>query len=432
MIKKKIAWFSLLLFILYFCLSGCSKPIYIPDYSHHLRGDERSYQTILANPSKVKANKPVIALQEKAFPIIVTSLTDLEKNEFGDYDFRYKDLSSHNLSILDYSHFNFSTNTVWPEILPEGFDPQNTLEEGKNPGLGIRDLHAQGIDGRGIGIAIIDFALLLEHREYADRIMYYERIHCNDTFTSMHGAAVASLVAGETTGIAPKSKLYYFAVTNGHFDETAFTYDCSILADAIYRIMEVNRFLSDEEKIRVISISVGYSSLQEGYDSLQEAISQASKENIFVITTSTQEYYKNLYIRGLSRDLSANPDMISSYSYATWINEQYIMADSTTANKYLMFPVGNRTYASFIGADDYEINCTGGLSWAVPWCAGFYALCCQVKPDITPEEFIDIAYETAHLMEIEIGEKMYPFGKSISPEEVINVLLGNDLSTPLD
>jgi hypothetical protein len=30
------------------------------------------------------------------------------------------------------------------------------MEEGKNPGLGIRSLHSQGITGKGISVAIID------------------------------------------------------------------------------------------------------------------------------------------------------------------------------------------------------------------------------------------------------------------------------------
>jgi hypothetical protein len=52
----------------------------------------------------------------------------------------------------------FDSQTVWPESskMPEKFDPAVVLEEAKNPGLGLRSLHSKGIDGRGVGIAIID------------------------------------------------------------------------------------------------------------------------------------------------------------------------------------------------------------------------------------------------------------------------------------
>ena len=46
----------------------------------------------------------------------------------------------------------FDSRTKWPEPnkMPDGFDSARLLEEGKNPGLGIRNLHKQGIDGHGI------------------------------------------------------------------------------------------------------------------------------------------------------------------------------------------------------------------------------------------------------------------------------------------
>ena len=42
-----------------------------------------------------------------------------------------------------------------------GFDPAKLLEEGKNPGLGIHELHEEGIDGENVGIAVFDQPLLL-------------------------------------------------------------------------------------------------------------------------------------------------------------------------------------------------------------------------------------------------------------------------------
>ena len=53
---------------------------------------------------------------------------------------------------------------------------QNVIELGKNPGLGVRQLHQMGIDGRGVSIGLVDMSLLREHNEYAGRIRHYEEV----------------------------------------------------------------------------------------------------------------------------------------------------------------------------------------------------------------------------------------------------------------
>ena len=63
-------------------------------------------------------------------------------------DFRGKDLSDQNFSNVSVDilrTIDFDTETMWPEKekLPENFDPEKFLEESKNPGLGIRELHEQ-------------------------------------------------------------------------------------------------------------------------------------------------------------------------------------------------------------------------------------------------------------------------------------------------
>jgi len=124
------------------------------------------------------------------------------------------------------------------------------MDLGKDPGLGIRSLHAQGITGRGVGIAIIDQTLLVDHQEYADQLRLYEEINAYSD-AELHGAAIASIAVGKKVGVAPEADLYYIATSFGSND---FTY----LARCIQRIVEVNDQLPPENKIRVISISVGW------------------------------------------------------------------------------------------------------------------------------------------------------------------------------
>ena len=64
--------------------------------------------------------------------------------------------------------------------------PEKLLEEGKNPGLGIRKLHEQGITGTGVVVGIIDQRISPTHLEFRDSIVsnreYYTSESSDDTF----------------------------------------------------------------------------------------------------------------------------------------------------------------------------------------------------------------------------------------------------------
>ena len=68
------------------------------------------------------------------------------------------------------NYASFDTDTRGPPQMPAGYDPQQIMELGKNPGLGVRALHLEGITGRGIHVAFIDQPLLLDHAAYKGRL----------------------------------------------------------------------------------------------------------------------------------------------------------------------------------------------------------------------------------------------------------------------
>lgn len=402
-------------------LAGCAgEPYPTPDYTfqEHTDPNEDQYVTQLADLSLLKEGKPVLALEETSSPYRREATLTKDPN-FG-YDFRYCDLSELDLSGIDLWESSFSTTTVWPDQLPEGFSPEEILEAGKDPGLGIRALHQQGIDGTGVGIAIIDQPLLTGHEQYKDNLMLYERVHCRGEEAAMHGPAVASLAVGKDTGVAPGAKLYYIATTHGHNGDNGYQFDAGILADCIDRVVEINGQLPDGEKIRVISISRGFNEQDEGYDRMLEAIAHAEKNGIFVLTTSPQ-VYASFQLYGLDRDISGEADDLSAYHPAAWISEQYY-AWMATQEHLLLVPAGGRTYASANGVWQYEWDYTGGMSWGVPWMAGFYALCCQVDPDLTPERFIEAAEQAGKTIEVEANGTTYSIGKVVDPAGTIDLL----------
>lgn len=219
-------------------------------------------------------------------------LEELPQEEGSSYsrDLRSRDVTRIDLSNeLDYLlTADFDDDTKWPSSVPKEYDIEKIKEYGMDPGLGIRKLHEKGITGQGVGIAIIDQSLLVNHVEYKDQIKLYEEIHIDSDFAQMHGPAVASIAVGKNVGVAPKADLYYIAETHGVYKEGSFEWDLYWIAKSIDRIIEINKTLPIDKKIRVISISLGIDNpkMKNG-DLVQEAVNRASNEGIYLLLLGT-------------------------------------------------------------------------------------------------------------------------------------------------
>ena len=330
---------------------------------------------------------------------------DLDSRRQWQIDLRSTDISALDVRgrIDDLFYASYDSKTRWPKKLPPGFDPAHIMELGKNPGLGIRKLHQRGITGKGIGIAIIDQGLLVDHIEHKDRLRLYEEIHCGDDQAQMHGPAVASIALGKTVGVAPEADLYFIAETHGVFQPGGFDWDFSYLARSIDRILEVNSQLPAPNKIRVISISVGWGPHQKGYAEITAAVERAKKEGIFVVSSSLFETSgRRLFFHGLGREPSADPERFESYRPGLWWVDQFYggRAAPNAETKMLLVPMDSRCTASPTGTEDYAFYREGGWSWCIPYIAGLYALACGVRPDVTPEIFWAKAIETGDSVEI--------------------------------
>lgn len=327
------------------------------------------------------------------YNFIVGKVSKLPDANEGQIEIRSADLSQADLSdeLENLLLTTYDSKTKWPDYLPEGFNPDKIMEKCKDPGLGVRNLHKEGITGKNVGIAIIDQELLTKHEEFTKQLKYYSE---NDFIkakspAAMHGAAVASIAVGKTCGVAPEASLYYIA-------ENFITEDYTgRIAKDINELLDLNKTLKEDEKIRVISISWGAEEKESnGYKDLKKAYQRANEEGVFVITTSllkgTREDIKSVNFIGMEKTKLTDPNDFSAYGKASWAEElDFYKKD------YLCLPMDNRCVAAPTGVNDYAIYQSGGLSWSVPYLAGVYALACQVKPDIDYEEFWKIALDTA-------------------------------------
>ncbi len=341
------------------------------------------------------------------------------------------DLRSRNVSGLDLGgrlpdllHADYDDRTQWPAGLPSGFEPAKLMELGVNPGLGVRELHRRGITGRGIGIGVIDQTLLVEHVEYRDRLRLYEEIHLlmAEPNASMHGAAVASIALGRTVGVAPEADLYYIAETHGEMKNGRFEWDFKPLAQSIERLLDVNRRLPAANRIRVISISVGWSRGQAGFDEANAAVERATREGVFVISTAIEQTHK-LAFHGLGRDPLEDPDDYRSYGLGSWWAKSFLEGQRRfPPGARLLVPMDARSTASPTGEREYVHYSGGGWSWSVPYLAGLYALACQARDDLTPQLFWDTALKTGRTVNVMNGNESLELGTIADPAALVDAL----------
>jgi serine protease AprX len=291
---------------------------------------------------------------------------------FAGKDLSGKDLT--NLSAAFLAQLTFDGNTSWPRpaLLPEGFAPDELLEIGKDPGLGVRDLHRQGFTGDGIAVAVVDKPIRHQHSEFEGRIHYYEVFdeETEGRAPHFHGIACASILAGKSVGVAPDATIHYFAVPdvgkNFHF--------YSIAAD---KIITVNESLGDGEKIRVVSISDGIGRddpYRQEWESALERLQQAEIEVIY----SSREVFGPFLWGGCPPCEDRN--VPSNYEVALMLKGRDMPPET------ILVPGDYRTTASNKGPSLYIYWGEGGYSWAIPYLAGLAALAWQLAPDLTLAE----------------------------------------------
>jgi serine protease AprX len=283
------------------------------------------------------------------------------------------------LDLRDQMNFlnsmTFDTLTEWPpeNKLPQGFRPNEFIANAKNPGLGIRSLHKKGIDGTGVGIAIIDQPLLLGHKEYTACITRYDETGLKDLSPQMHGSPVASVAVGKNLGIAPGASLSYFAVPMWERDNMPYI-------TALKKILEWNTILPEQEKIRAVSLSTGMFPDYPHYEEWKETLTQMDSNGILVVTCDPAMLDYGI----LSLLPGENPDKFESYIPGIYVSEEDV----------IRVPGANKTVASHRENDVYTFDRRGGMSWGAPYIAGLAVLAFQVDPQILPKEIIRLLIET--------------------------------------
>lgn len=265
----------------------------------------------------------------------------------------------------------WTDHVIWPETskMPKDFDPQQLLEISKKT-ESVAGLHAKGITGKGIKIAIIDQRLFKEHPEYKDRIKYYEIFGDNwqQDGIDYHGSLVTGVAAGKNTGTAPEADIYYFAANNWPDDKSQ-PNTMRTINKAIRKIIDMNKTLPENGKIRFISMSCG-TSRDSFADEREKLFNEAEQNGIMVLGG----YYKHT-MHNDSFDIRYGFD-----------------------GRGLGIPTDGKTNPYFRGGYAYER--LGGASSTFPYLAGVFAMALQDNQNFTQlphwqDQLMKIAYYTA-------------------------------------
>ena len=256
-----------------------------------------------------------------------------------------------------------------PHKLPADFDRNTAIQWGMDPGLGVSSLHEQGIDGRGIHVAIIDSTLLENHVEYKEQLVQYTRINCDNVDPHMHGTAVASLLVGEKCGVAPGALLHFWAVPSKA--------DYKYRNEALQQIIDYNERKRLKKRIRVVSVSKGLSSDEPNLDYWKELLKQAEDEGIYIIHCGD--------MFGIGCPVYSDKNDPNSYDVCYFAKATGQIGEVNT----IFAPVDNRTTAHSKDANAFLFWSRGGLSWGAPYIAGVATLGLQVDPYLTPRHIRD-------------------------------------------
>ncbi len=333
------------------------------------------------------------------------------------------DISNMDLSVLgDKINFiSFDNLTKFPSNtkIPEGFEPKKLLENGKNPGLGVRGLHANGITGKGITVAVIDWPLYLNHQEIKDNFVHYEEPgwDMEKMDYEFHGLAMASVLCGKTVGVAPDAKLAYFApsVIQGIQDEKVVDGNIYISSEiaVLQKILEMNKHLPKDKRISAVSISRGWYNKSNLFPEFKKVVKELIDSGVFVLYVGADEYEipGGLSCSIADRIPNFDPDDVNSY----FASHRYGCKNGT-----FVAPSGGRTVAGPRSTDNYMYSGIkqGGSSETVPYIVGMWALAKQVYPDLMPKEFFKIAYETGYRLETADGN----YNILIQPTKIIEYL----------
>ena len=323
------------------------------------------------NHEEYEKFKKYITLSMPNIPDIITEdwLKQSLKNElFINWGFSFSDLSNvvfdKNISHNVIRRVSFSTETILPTNSPIKVD--NKIFEIDEA---IKKLHNNGITGEGVNVAVIDYGFRVIHNELKDSIVSYTSF--GEVESHFHGTVVSSKIVGKNLGVAPSAKLYFYEARSANQVE-----------ETIKSLEDIYEKNQNGANIRVVNIS---SSMHRESNKFDEIVSKLQTQGCYVIDS---EFFGDKFT-------CINKDIITGdYYYSAWQEENIDYYKSKIAI------VSGGDFIPLNYTEDGYLYCgESSYSWCIPVFSGLFILGLQVNPNLTLEEFVNIALENKTIKE---------------------------------
>jgi len=335
---------------------------------------------------------PTVITNEWIDQILSSDKADM----FMRWGFCHRDLSEHDLSRITKEYFpklTFNSSTIFPNAdkMPKGFSPSEIIERGKDPMLGIKELHKKGIDGSGVTVATIDFGFQSEnHSEYKGSNIQVVDLF-GDTGFHFHSDGILSNLCGQNIGVAPKANVIHYSIYQGIGDNVQ-SAQIQILQDILKRV-------KGGERIRAVNISgpIVRSSILNDLKNDSEKYEAAKSELMKPLTPILYELQKLgcevIDSERFGQDFTCcdvdTANNKSDYKKPDWFDDEKAYGEKVS------FVCGGKVIPEYTCNNGYKYENDSCYSWTIPQAVGMYALALQQKPNLTWDQFARISKNTS-------------------------------------
>ena len=350
-------------------------------------------------------------------------------------------LSQCDMSELDFEHFKlscFDENTIFSEEQQKKFKPSELLESAKAPMKEIQNLHNNGVDGRGIKVAIIDTNIDEEvaRRKYGSHFQYINSDF--DGEVEPHGATVLDSFIQTAPGV--EVQYYPFDKTPRENKEQQFIEYIKQISISGVKIISLSNSLGNiiknEEKLKEIRAFLEQNGItlidsdlfyRDFTYCFRDINSDGSEEFKECLCEPEDLQHKNLwneiYTRYHNQLSQYNVETVEKLKekleQAGEIRDLQALIEFEPILNYSEFSVGEGAPLHFLKQRDkqrerdkreqsIEIPCggrtlagkywgTSSASYTIPVIAGIFAMCKQINPQMQYEDFVSLCKETAKI-----------------------------------
>jgi len=293
---------------------------------------------------------------------------------------------------------NPAVERIWYDM------PVHAMLDVSVPHIRANKVWAQGDEGAGVRVAILDTGCDMGHPDLKDRVRKSKDFSGKGTAQdgNGHGTHVASIIAGSGAasngkyrGVAPKADLFIAKV----LDDEGRGRMSDVMAGLDWAV---------DENAQVVNLSLGSDMNCDGTDALSEACDAAAGKGgvVVVAAGNSGPMPRTVGSPGCAREVitigaSTDDDQVASFSSRGPTSDGRVKPDVVLPGVNIIAARAKGTSLGSGQIDEYYTSLSG-TSMATPHASGVVALLLAANPSLTPRQVKEVLKSTA----IDLEENM--------------------------